>query len=80
MAVSFPLADMQVEREQQELCRLVLALRNRFEIDELLARCFDLRSTEGTDGVEYGGTAIRGWLRVRYRNDRAVAAYFVDSP
>jgi hypothetical protein len=64
--------------ECEALIHAVIALSNRDEIEEFLGRCYSLRSTETEHGIEYGGPGVGGWIRVRYHQQRAVSATFIE--
>ena len=64
--------------QQKSLTRVVLALSHRYEIDELLGRTYQLRRVDSEEGTEYSGPDLGGWLRIRFQDDRAVSAHFIE--
>jgi hypothetical protein len=64
--------------QQDALTSAVLALSHRYEIDELLGRVYRLRAVESEHGVEYSGPELGGWLRIRFHEERAISANFIE--
>ncbi len=65
------------DAEGRAVLRVLGELADRYEVEEWLGRCYGLRGVERADGVEYSGPDVGGWVRVRYLDDRLVAAVLV---